>query len=43
MMIDSWGQTGSNVKWMVSPKKGGASAYAYLVDCTQKPALKLSL
>ena len=34
MMIDSWGQLGSNVKWIVSPKKGGASAHAYLVDCT---------
>ena len=33
-MIESWGQLGSNVKWIVSSKKGGASAYAYLVDCT---------
>ena len=34
MMIDCWGQLGSNVKWIVLPEKGGASAHAYLVDCT---------
>ena len=34
MMIDSWGQLGSNVMSIVSPKKGGASAHPYLVDCT---------
>ena len=43
MMIDSWGQLGSNVKWTVSPKKaeGGASAHAYLVDCTLNPGPRI--
>ena len=32
MMTDSWGQLGS--KGNSLPEKGGASAHAYLVDCT---------
>ena len=31
MMVDSLGQLGSSL-----PEKGGASAHAYLVDCTYK-------